>query len=105
MGMCVDDAPLLRFTPLRDGTLRCAAASRPLPALLWAPLVGPRRVTHAARRAVAFTHCSALFARSHAGAGMAQLIHSKATMGHGKCGTAEEVQRIIDQTQAAIDSK
>lgn len=36
---------------------------------------------------------------------MAQLIHSKATMGHGKCGTAEEVQRIIDQTQAAIDSK
>ena len=69
MGMCVDDAPLLRFTPLRDGTLRCAAASRPLPALLWAPLVGPHRVTHAARRAVAFTHCSALFARSHAGAG------------------------------------
>ena len=37
--------------------------------------------------------------------GMAQLIHSKATMGHGKCGTAEEVLRIIDQTQAAIDSK
>eukprot|EP01043_Picozoa_sp_COSAG02_P029400 COSAG02_NODE_1829_length_10738_cov_4.595827_2_plen_99_part_00 len=35
----------------------------------------------------------------------AQLIHSKGTMGHGKCGTAQEIQRIIDQTQALIDSR
>ena len=34
-----------------------------------------------------------------------QLIHSKATMGHGRCQTAEEVQRIVDIAQSVIDSK
>ena len=34
-----------------------------------------------------------------------ELIHSKATMGHDKCTTAEEVQKIIDQCQEVIDSK
>ena len=34
-----------------------------------------------------------------------ELIHSKSTMGHGKCTTAEEVQKIIDQCQEVIDSK
>ena len=34
-----------------------------------------------------------------------KLIHSKATMGHGKCTTAAEVQAIIDAVQAVIDSK
>ena len=34
-----------------------------------------------------------------------QLIHSKKTMGHGKCTTAEEVQKIIDHVQEVIDSK
>ena len=34
-----------------------------------------------------------------------QLIHSQATMGHGVCSTAEEVQRIIDATQQVVDSK
>jgi len=33
------------------------------------------------------------------------LIHSKKTMGHGKCTTAEEVQKIIDHCQGVIDSK
>ena len=33
------------------------------------------------------------------------MIHSKATMGHGRCQTAEEVQRIVDIAQSVIDSK
>ena len=40
--------------------------------------------------------------RSRAGA---QLVHSKTTMGHGRCTTAEEVQKLIDQIQEVIDSK
>ena len=35
----------------------------------------------------------------------AQLVHSKTTMGHGRCTTAEEVQKLIDQIQEVIDSK
>ena len=34
-----------------------------------------------------------------------QLIHSKATMGHGLCSTGAEIQRIIDATQQVIDSR
>ena len=34
-----------------------------------------------------------------------KLIHSKTTMGHGKCTTAAEIQAVVDAVQAVIDSK
>ena len=32
-----------------------------------------------------------------------KLVHSKKTMGHGKCTDAAEVQRLIDALQAMVD--
>ena len=33
-----------------------------------------------------------------------KLIHSKLTMGHGKCQTDEELDAIIDKVQAQLDA-
>lgn len=56
----------------------------------------PQRDRRRRRRNVAACRCLLL---------MPQLIHSKKTMGHGKCTAAEEVQKIIDHCQQVIDSK
>lgn len=34
-----------------------------------------------------------------------ELLHSKTTRGQGKCQTEEEVDKVLDQIEAFIDSK